>query len=180
LEQLVDQILSDAPVPPPLHEREPELLQPKKQTQQGKMQITSPYGERTDPLTGKKDFHHGVDLAAKNKDGSLASIYSIGKGVVIEAGWQDGHVPKDYVAGKSYTNKGGTGYGLHVRIQHPSGFVSTYGHMSEVFVQKGDQVEKGQHIGTAGQTGRVTSYHLHLSLKNQKGQSVDPMRYIKN
>jgi murein DD-endopeptidase MepM/ murein hydrolase activator NlpD len=116
--------------------------------------LSSKYGIRTDPFTGKPEFHKGVDLAGK--EGS--DIFSVAAGVVT---W----------AGKRY------GYGNLVEINHGNGYVTRYGHCKKVLVQVGDTVKKGQLISKMGSTGRSTGPHVHFEVW-VNGRTVDPTKYL--
>lgn len=116
--------------------------------------ISSKYGIRSDPFTGKPEFHKGMDLAGK--EGS--DIVAVAAGVVT---W----------AGKRY------GYGNLVEINHGKGYVTRYGHSKEVKVKVGDTVKKGQLIATIGNTGRSTGPHVHFEVW-RNGRTVDPMKYV--
>lgn len=116
--------------------------------------MSSRYGKRTDPFTGKSAWHNGVDFAGK--DGS--DIIAIGSGVVT---W----------SGKRY------GYGLMVEINHGQGYVTRYAHARELLVKVGDVIAKGQTIARMGSSGRSTGPHVHFEVI-KKGKSVDPARYV--
>jgi len=116
--------------------------------------LSSYFGERTDPFTGKPAWHAGVDFAGTEGTDVIATA----AGVVT---W----------VGDRY------GYGLLVEINHGDGLVTRYGHNKEALVKKGDVVSKGQVIAKMGNTGRSTGAHVHYEvLKN--GRAVDPIRYI--
>lgn len=116
--------------------------------------MSSFYGERNDPFTGKPAWHAGVDFAGKDGD----KIYATAAGVVS---W----------VGKRY------GYGLLVEINHGDGMVTRYAHCSKILVKKGDVVKKGQEISLMGNTGRSTGAHVHYEvIKN--GKTVNPARYV--
>ena len=116
--------------------------------------MSSPYGHRVDPFSGKKAWHAGVDFAGK--DGS--DVIAVASGVVT-------------YAGKRY------GYGEMVEITHGDGYVTRYGHHASVVVKLGDIVKKGQVVGKMGSSGRSTGPHVHFEvLKN--GRHVDPARYV--
>jgi len=116
--------------------------------------LSSKYGIRNDPFTGKPEFHKGVDLAGK--EGS--DIFSVAAGVVT---W----------AGKRY------GYGNLVEINHGNGYVTRYGHCKKVLVHVGDTVKKGQLISKMGSTGRSTGPHVHFEVW-VNGKTVDPTKYL--
>ncbi len=98
--------------------------------------------------------HTGLDI-----DGDLTSpIYAAESGTVILAGW-------------------GTGYGLHARISHGNGVETVYGHLSKLFVEKGETVEKGQTIGMMGSTGWSTGSHLHFEVR-LGSKRVNPLDYL--
>lgn len=112
------------------------------------MIITSNYGKRTDPITGKEATHKGVDLKGNND-----YVYSIMPGKVTKTG----------------KNKA---LGNYVVIKHGD-FESTYGHLYNVLIDAKQAVEAGQPIGTSGNTGRSTGEHLHFGIK-YKNEIVDP------
>ncbi|MCF6256728.1 MAG: M23 family metallopeptidase [Gammaproteobacteria bacterium] len=116
--------------------------------------ISSYYGMRTDPFTGRREHHKGMDLAGK--EGS--EVISVGAGVVT---W----------AGDRY------GYGKLVEVNHGNGYATRYGHSKEVLVQVGDAVKKGQTLALMGSTGRSTGPHVHFEVL-YKGKAVDPKKYI--
>jgi len=116
--------------------------------------MSSTYGQRVDPFSGKMAWHAGVDFAGKSK----SDVIAVASGVVTYAGKR-------------------SGYGQMVEINHGDGFVTRYGHHSEVLVAVGDIVKKGQVIGKMGSSGRSTGPHVHYEvLKN--GRHVDPTRYV--
>ncbi len=116
--------------------------------------MSSRFGRRTDPISGKLAWHSGVDFAGKLG----AEVVSVAAGVVV-------------YAGSRY------GYGEMVEINHGGGFSTRYGHHKELFVKVGDIVKKGQVIGLIGSTGRSTGPHVHFEVfKN--GRAVDPSSYI--
>lgn len=115
--------------------------------------ISSYYGMRTDPFTGRNEFHKGMDFAGK--EGS--DVVSVGAGVVT---W----------AGDRY------GYGKLVEINHGNGYSTRYGHNEEILVNVGDTVKKGEILALMGSTGRSTGPHVHFEVL-YKGKSVDPKKY---
>jgi murein DD-endopeptidase MepM/ murein hydrolase activator NlpD len=106
--------------------------------------ITSLFGWRIHPITEDRRFHAGTDLGAPIGTPVLAAV----AGQVITA---------DFLGG----------YGLTVVLQHGQGLdESLYGHLSEIFVQPGDQVEQGSVIGRVGNTGNSTGPHLHFEWRH--------------
>lgn len=103
--------------------------------------LSSPYGWRTHPITEKKAFHDGVDLACAEG----TPIYAAMDGCVVYT---------------LYSTSGGN----MVRLRHADGVETVYCHMQYTFVRDGEQVTAGQLIGTAGSTGNATGPHLHFSL----------------
>lgn len=116
--------------------------------------LSSKYGYRSDPFTGKRTWHGGVDLAGK--EGS--DIISVAGGVVT---W----------AGERY------GYGNLVEIDHGDGLTTRYGHCKTVKVKVGDVVQKGQIVALMGSTGRSTGPHVHFEVRSN-GRTTDPVKYI--
>ena len=117
--------------------------------------VSSKYGYRKDPITKKKRFHPGIDLAGTWHEDVLAPA----DGTVIFAG----------------TNGG---YGKMVKIRHKYGIVTAYGHLQKVLVKKGQKVNIGKRIGKMGNTGRSTGQHLHYEIIVNK-KHVDPGIFIK-
>lgn len=116
--------------------------------------MSSPYGYRSDPFTGKRAWHAGVDFAGK--DGS--DIISVAAGVVT---W----------SGQRY------GYGNLVEVNHGDGYTTRYAHCKELLVEVGDIVEKGEVLARMGSTGRSTGPHVHYEvLKN--GRPENPKKFI--
>lgn len=116
--------------------------------------LSSRFGRRTDPFTGRPAWHAGVDFAGK--EGS--DIVSVGSGVVT---W----------AGERY------GYGLMVEINHGGGITTRYGHAKEILVSVGDIVKQSQTLARMGSTGRSTGPHVHFEVR-KNGKAVDPARYV--
>ena len=116
--------------------------------------ISSRYGYRTDPFTGKRQFHRGIDFAGRKG----TPIYAAAGGIVISA--------------KKHLQ-----YGNLVEIDHRNGYVTRYAHTSEMLVKAGDVVKKGQQIAKMGSTGRSTGTHLHFEvIKN--GSPTNPARIL--
>ena len=116
--------------------------------------LSSGFGRRTDPITGRISMHSGLDFAAPRG----TPIYAVGGGVVVFAG------------------RNGA-YGNMVEINHGGGYKTRYAHASELKVSKGDLVQKGQEIAAVGTTGRSTGSHLHLEVY-RNGMAVNPARYV--
>lgn len=116
--------------------------------------MSSPFGKRIDPFSGRQALHKGMDFAGK--EGS--PILSVGSGVVT---W----------AGKRF------GYGLMVEVNHGGGYATRYGHAKEVKVKVGDLVTKGQEVATIGSSGRSTGPHVHIEV-HKNGKPVNPAKYI--
>ncbi len=117
--------------------------------------ISSYFGHRADPFTGRKAFHRGVDFAGP----AGAQVVAVASGVV------------------TYT-KERFGYGNTVEINHGNGYVTRYAHNQRVLVKVGETVKKGQPIALIGSTGRSTGPHLHFEVLKQ-GRAVDPMSFVK-
>ncbi len=116
--------------------------------------ISSYYGTRTNPFTGKLQFHKGMDFAAK----SGSDVLAVAGGVVT---W----------SGKRY------GYGNLVEINHGNGYVTRYGHNKTNLVAVGDTVKKGEIISHMGSTGRSTGPHVHFEvIKN--GRQINPQKFV--
>lgn len=117
--------------------------------------INSNYGYRIDPVGGVLgDFHLGLDINGSTGD----PVYAAQGGTVIRASWF-------------------STYGNCIDIQHPSGLVTRYAHLSAYHVSVGDTVSQGQVIADIGATGNVTGPHLHFeTIVN--GSTVDPLSYF--
>lgn len=116
--------------------------------------MSSRFGRRSDPITGKRAWHNGLDFAGK--DG--ADVISVAAGVVVFAGTRNG-------------------YGKMVEINHGGGYSTRYGHHRDLVVKAGDIVRKGEVIGLMGSSGRSTGPHVHFEVfKN--GRVVDPSTYV--
>lgn len=116
--------------------------------------ISSGFGLRTDPFTGRRTRHQGVDFAGR--EGS--NVLSVASGVVTWAGSR-------------------FGYGNLIEINHGNGYVTRYGHNKSVKVKVGDRVKKGQLIALMGSTGRSTGPHVHFEVL-LNGRVVDPSLYV--
>lgn len=120
----------------------------------GKGWLSSYYGVRKDPFTGKPTMHKGVDFAGKED----APVFATGSGVITYAGerW---------------------GYGNLIEIDHGTGFKTRYGHNKAHLVAVGDVVSKGQEIALMGSTGRSTGPHVHYEILHN-GKQINPTKYV--
>jgi len=116
--------------------------------------ITSPGGTRYNPVTGQREFHDGIDIAAP-----------IGTPIVA---------PKD---GTVLATGNSASFGRYLRMAHADGYISFMAHLNGVAVAIGDTVRQGDHVAYSGNTGRSTGPHLHYSLFRD-GQFVDPIYYV--
>lgn len=127
-----------------------------------KPRITSSFGCRIDPITGKKKYHNGLDEISKVKNRHLYAI-------------DDGYVQKT-VTGK---NKSKTGYGNYIWVRYPRYNLSLlYAHCDKVLLKKGDKVKKGDVVAIMGSTGRSTGIHLHLGMTRIGSNTwLNPVKY---
>lgn len=116
--------------------------------------MSSGYGMRSDPFTGRRVRHAGVDFPGK----SGTDVIAVAAGVVTVSGWRGG-------------------YGKLVQINHGNGYETRYGHNSKLLVKVGERVHKGQHIAEMGSTGRSTGPHVHFEV-HRNGKPVNPAAYI--
>ena len=117
--------------------------------------ISSNYGYRTHPITGKvSSFHKGIDIAASSGNPVLAAA--------------SGTVVKSYMS---------SSYGNYIVISHGGGLMTAYAHLSRRLVSVGDTVSAGQQIGKVGSTGNSTGPHLHFEVY-VNGSTVNPMNYV--
>ena len=117
--------------------------------------ISSYFGKRTDPFTGKPANHTGIDFAGQYGD----PIVAVADGVVT---W----------SGERY------GYGIMVEINHGNGYATRYAHNSENLVAVGAEVRQGQAIARMGETGRATGPNLHFEVV-RNGRRVNPINFIR-
>lgn len=117
--------------------------------------MSSYFGRRTDPFTGKSANHRGVDFAGKEG----AEIVAVADGVVT---WSS----------KRY------GYGEMVEINHGNGYATRYAHNFENLVTVGEEVRKGQVVALMGETGRATGPNLHFEVLH-RGQRVNPVKFVR-
>lgn len=116
--------------------------------------ISSTFGNRKDPFTGRLAFHSGLDFAAPQG----TTVVSAGKGVVSFVGQI-------------------SGYGNVVEVTHPDGLITRYGHLSAFIAKQGDAVDTGTPIARVGSTGRSTGPHLHFEVRRAE-DAVDPAQYL--
>ncbi len=116
--------------------------------------MSSFFGKRTDPFTGKIAYHRGVDFAGK----AGSDVIAVAAGVVI---W----------SGDRY------GYGQMVEVRHANGYVTRYAHNNQNLVAVGDNVQKGQVIARMGSTGRATGPNLHFEVWH-RGKPVNPVKFV--
>ncbi len=117
-------------------------------------QVTSGYGWRADPFSGRDRFHRGLDLSAAYGD----EVRAAAPGRVVFQGDQ-------------------RGYGTTVVVEHQDGARSRYAHLSSAEVAEGTVVAAGQAIGRAGSSGRATGPHVHFEV-TVDGRPVDPQAWI--
>ena len=116
--------------------------------------VTDGYGWRTHPITGKRQFHEGIDIAAS----SGTAVRAAASGTVTFAGWSNG-------------------YGRLVVVSHGEGYETKYGHLSRYAVSKGAKVSKGDTLGYVGQSGDATGPHLHFEITVSR-QAKNPRNYL--
>lgn len=116
--------------------------------------ISSEYGYRTSPISGKREFHNGLDIPAPYG----SAIVATEAGTVTYSGWMNG-------------------YGYTIIIDHGSGITSLYGHNSSLVVKKGQKVSRGQTIAKCGSTGWSTGNHCHFTI-SKGGSAVNPHNYV--
>lgn len=117
--------------------------------------LSSHFGYRNDPFTGKKTWHQGVDFAGK--DGT--EVIAVASGVVSWSGNRHG-------------------YGNMVEVAHGDGLLTRYAHNDENLVEVGDLIRKGETLALMGNTGRSTGPHVHFEVFKH-GRAVDPSSYIR-
>lgn len=122
---------------------------------EGPLLITSPYGYRKHPISGKHHFHAGIDLKIAYKP-----VLAVLDGEVIKSGWDP---------------KGG---GYFLTLKHERGYETSYLHLSELYYGKGEKVRAGYVIAKSGSSGSSTAPHLHFAVK-QKGKHVSPVEFLR-
>lgn len=116
--------------------------------------ITSGYGYRQDPISGRRAFHPALDIGSSSGN----AVQAPGDGVVVHAG-RLGQL------------------GNAVVVSHGFGITTRYGHLSEIDVMPGQQVDRGAVLGRVGRSGRTTGYHLHYEVRVDR-RPVDPLGYM--
>lgn len=118
-------------------------------------QITGGFGERMDPLNGEPSRHPGIDISAPKG----TEVEAAGDGVVVKAGRVE------------------SGYGNEIIIDHGYGIMTKYGHLSGIYVVAGQEVKRGEVVGSVGMTGRTTGPHLHYEVLVHE-TPVNPAKYL--
>ena len=113
------------------------------------------FGGRNHPILGRFIMHEGIDLGGHIGD----PVYATGNGIVTG-------------------DRGGSGYGKQILIDHGFGYKTRYAHLSKIDVVPGQQVRRGEKIGEVGNTGRSTGPHLHYEVI-YRGRHVDPINYFR-
>lgn len=116
--------------------------------------VTSGFGNRRDPFTGRLAFHEGLDIVAPTGK----EVHATGDGIVTKADME-------------------SGYGRVIYISHGFGVTTVFGHLSGFKVEQGQKVKRGQAIGFVGSSGRSTGNHLHYEVRVD-GKSTNPLAYI--
>lgn len=117
--------------------------------------MSSSYGYRNDPFTGRRQFHRGIDFAGA-KD---SPVFAVAGGIVVAA------IEK-------------SGYGNTVEIEHGNGYKTLYAHAAKLLVENGDVVKKGQQIAEMGSTGRSTGPHVHFEVVRD-GKHINPSHMVR-
>lgn len=117
--------------------------------------ITSRYGYRTNPISGKYGLHTGLDIAA-DEGTNIVAAYN---GVIKDTGY-------------------GSKKGNYVLMEHADGTETLYCHCSEILVDEGTVIRAGEVIALVGSTGWSTGPHLHFEIHNKNGWSFDPLDVI--
>lgn len=119
--------------------------------------VSSGYGRRLDPFSGKPSVHQGIDFATGKKG---EDVVAVAAGVVTFAGYR-------------------ADYGNTVQLSHGNGYETLYAHGQKIMVKEGDVVKKGQLIALSGSSGRSTGAHVHFEV-HKNGRVVDPASYIQS
>ena len=116
--------------------------------------LTSYFGKRVSPFSGRKVMHEGLDIAANTG----TSVYATADGVVARV---------------SYSPS----YGKTVVIDHGYGYRTIFGHTSKILVKSGQRIHRGDRVALVGNTGRSTGPHLHYELRLD-GVPIDPRKTL--
>jgi len=116
--------------------------------------VSSSFGSRMHPITGKKQFHKGVDIPGKLG----AAVVSVADGVVVRS-------------------ENSSDYGWLIEIDHGDDYTTLYSHNRKNFVKVGETVKKGQAIGEVGSSGRSTGPHVHFEV-HRKGRVINPVKFL--
>jgi murein DD-endopeptidase MepM/ murein hydrolase activator NlpD len=116
--------------------------------------ISSRFGYRKSPFSGRREFHKGVDIAAKKGSPVVATA----DGVVTFCGAK-------------------ASYGKTIVIDHGHGIITSYAHLSKTLINRGDHVKRGDTVGLVGNTGRSTGPHVHYEVR-LNGMPVNPQKYV--
>ena len=114
--------------------------------------LTSPYGYRIHPITGKYSYHAGIDLRARSD-----TVYAVLPGTVERTAYDPF-------------------LGWYIKLAH-SDFTTTYGHLSQIFILARDSVNAGTAIGLSGSSGRTTGEHLHFAVQYH-GRYINPLKFL--
>lgn len=117
--------------------------------------LTSAFGKRISPISGKWKNHNGIDLASPYG----SKVYSCRSGIVKKI------VKNDYI------------YGNYIEIKHNENITSLYAHLSEILIKENETISGGQLIGKVGTTGLTTGPHLHFEIK-ENGKAEDPLKFL--
>lgn len=127
----------------------------------GSFRISSPYGMRSDPLTGADSWHGGVDLVSSDKH-----VRAVRGGSVLQSRMVTDHSDRTWE------------WGNYVAIAGDDGMLIYYCHLEARAIEAGRRVEAGQVIGIEGATGRATGVHLHFEVRTPGGVQRDPCAYL--
>ena len=128
---------------------------PPMSTAPGSFNLSSPFGYRSDPITGESKMHTGMDFSCDPGN----PVYATGDGTVIL-------VESDFY-----------GYGNHIEVDHGFGYVSRYSHLADMYAYVGQKVRRGDCIALSGKSGRVTGPHLHYEIL-YRNDFVNPSAYM--
>ncbi len=118
--------------------------------------LSSSVGTRSDPITGARDFHEGLDISADRG----SPVYATADGTVTQAAAEGG-------------------YGNLVVVDHGYGLETRYGHLSRYQVRPGNKIKRGDVLGLVGSTGRATGSHLHYEVR-VNGRLLNPLQLLLN